>query len=82
MKKTSLLLNKGKEATIVERKYYQEITDYILFSMIKTRSNITYTMSIVSCFAKNLLHLHNKVVKTIFCYLKVIKDVEITYRVE
>ena len=47
--------------------------------MVKTRPDIAYTALVVSRFAKNPLHLNSKVVKTIFRYLKVTKDVGITY---
>lgn len=50
--------------------------------MVETRPNIAYVTSVVSCFAKNLSHSNSKAVKTIFHYLKAIRDVGITYERE
>lgn len=50
-----------------------------MFSIVKTRPNITFATSIASCFAKNLGHQHTKAVKTILQYLKGSKKHEITY---
>lgn len=47
--------------------------------MVGTIPNIAYITSVVSCFAKNLSHLHSKAVKTIFCYFKASRNVRITY---
>lgn len=58
------------------------MTSYIIFSMIEIKDNITYATLVVSCFAKNPSHLHSKVVKTVFHYLKATRDVGITYKRE
>lgn len=55
------------------------MTDFMIFSMVKTRLDIVYRMILVSCFAKNLLHQHTKVVKTIFQYLKRFHNCEIIH---
>lgn len=78
MKEISLLSIKNKKAMAAKKKCYQKMTSFIIFSMIETSSNITYATLIVSCFAKNLLYLHHKMVMTIFCYLKATRDVRIT----
>lgn len=54
----------------------------IIFSIMETMSDIAYAILVVSRFAKNPSHLHRKTVKTIFCYLKAIKDVGIIYKKE
>lgn len=46
---------------------------------METRPNIIYTMSIMSRLTKNLSYLYSKAVKTIFYYLKDIKDSKIIY---
>lgn len=52
----------------------------IIFFMIETRPDIVFTILIISCFAKNLSYYYSKAVKTIFCYLKVIRSTKITYK--
>lgn len=47
--------------------------------MVETRPNITFATFVVSRFAKNLAHKYSKAVKSIFWYLKAIKEIEITY---
>lgn len=47
--------------------------------MMEIRPTITYAILVVSRFIKDLSYLHSKTVKTIFCYLKVIRDIEIMY---
>lgn len=79
MKKSFLLPNKGKKDTVAERKRYPEMTGSIIFSIVETSPDIIYVTLMVSYFAKNLLHLHSKIVKTIFCYQKATIDVAIAY---
>lgn len=79
MKETFILPNKSKKAITAKRKHYQGMTTSIIFLMVKTRPDIVYATSVVSRFTKNLSHLHSKAVKTIFCYLKAIRDVKIIY---
>lgn len=55
------------------------MTGSIIFSMVETKTDITYAMSVVSHFAKNLSHLYSKLNKTFFHYLKTTNDVGITY---
>lgn len=76
------MLNKGKQITIAKRKCYQGMTDSIIFLMIETRPDIAYAIPVVSYFAKNPSHLHSKVVKIVFRYLKAKRDVGITYKRE
>lgn len=82
MKKTSLLLNKGKETTIAEKKCYQRMIDSIIFMIVEIRPNIAYTMLVMSRFAKHPSHFYNKAIKTVFCYLKATRDIGIIYGVE
>lgn len=79
MKKTTLLPNKSKKVTIIEKKHYQRIIGSIMFLIVETRFDIAYVTLVVSCFTKNLSYLYNKAVKTIFYDLKAIRDVKITY---
>ena len=50
-----------------------------MFFMVKTRPNISFANLITSRFVKNLGHQYIKAVKTIFHYLKGLKDQEIIY---
>lgn len=47
--------------------------------MRETKSDITYAISVVSQFIKNLSRQYNEAMKTIICYLKVTKFLGITY---
>lgn len=78
MRKSSLIFNKGK-VTTAKQKHYQEMTSLIMCSMIETRPVITFAISVMSCFAKNLFHQYNKTIKTIFQYLKIPRKTRITY---
>lgn len=51
----------------------------IIFSIIKTRPDIIFAISLVSRFAKNQSHQYTKAVITIFKYLKCLKSQEINY---
>lgn len=83
MKKTCLLFNKGKkEITTAEKKCYQRMIDSIIFLIVEIRPNITYTMLVMSRLAKHPSHLYSKVIKTVFCYLKATRDIEIIYGVK
>lgn len=65
-----LLLNNSKTQAIdSKQEKYQDLTGLLIFLIVKTRPNITFTMLIVSRFAKNLSYFHTKAVKTIFKYL-------------
>ena len=50
-----------------------------MFSIIETRPDIAFAISVVSIFAKNLFHQHIKAIKIILHYLKGSKDRSIIY---
>lgn len=57
IKKSVLLIQyKEREVLLLEKKKYQEITESIIFSIVETRPDITFTISFISCFVKNLSH--------------------------
>lgn len=81
IKKMAILKQKTeKKALLFKRKYYQDMTESIIFFIVETRPNITFATSIASCFAKNFSHQQIKVVKIIPQYLKSSKNRGITYR--
>lgn len=63
-----------------EQEYYQKMIGLIMFSIIKIKLIIAFAILVISHFAKNLFYQYNKAVKTIFQYLKAIKETRITYR--
>ena len=79
MKEGILLPNKGSEASQAEREQYQGITGFLMFSMVETRPDIAFAISVVNRFAKNTFRQHTQTVKTIMRYLKATKSVGITY---
>lgn len=78
IKKSPLTLNE-REATLAKWEYYQGIIDSIVFSIVKTKPDIAFITSVVSRFAKNLLHQHTEAIITILQYLIMTKDMEIIY---
>ena len=52
---------------------------FIMFSMVETGPDITFTTSAASYFAKNPGHQYMEVVKTILWYLQRSKNRGITY---
>ncbi len=79
MKEGIPLPNKSPEASQAKREQYQGITESLIFSIIETRPDITFTTSVVSRFTKNLSRQHTKAVKTIMQYLKATRTLGITY---
>lgn len=82
MKKITLLqprIKKDNVVTIAGTKINQGIIRFIKFSMIETKSDIFFAISVASRFTKNSGHQYTKAVKTIFHYLKSLKDWRITY---
>lgn len=79
MKKSFLLPNKRKKDTAAERKPYQKMTGLIMFLIVETKPDITYAMLVISYFTTNLPHPYSKAAKTIFRYLKAIRNIWITY---
>lgn len=55
------------------------MTESIIFSIVEIRPNISFVTLIKSKFAINPSHLHIKVMKTFFCYLKDLKNQGIMY---
>lgn len=71
MKKIALFKQKTeKKASSSEKKRYQGIIRTLMFSIVETRSNITFATSVTNCFTKNLGHQYTGTVKTILQYLK------------
>lgn len=55
------------------------MTGLLIFLIVKTHPDITFSTSITSHFAKNLSYQHTKAVKTMFKYLKKTKIWDIIY---
>ena len=71
MKESSILQPRTEsQATSAEKEIYQGMTGSIIFSMVETRPDIAFAISIVARFAKNPGCQYTEVVKTILRYLK------------
>lgn len=71
MKENAFLLQKtNREASTFEKKQYQGMTGFFIFSIVETRPNIAFTTSIASRFVKNISHLYIEAIKTILRYIK------------
>lgn len=80
MKKTAFLEYKTEEkVSKSEKKRYQGMTGSLIFSIVEIRPDIVFTISVTSCFAKNLGYQHTKAIKTILQYLKGLNKQGITY---
>lgn len=79
MKEAILFPNEGQEATQAEQERYQDMTGSLMFSMVETRPDVAFAMSVVSRFAKNPSRQHTEAVKTIMRYLKATRTLGITY---
>lgn len=80
MKKTALLKQiTDREASASEKKRYQRITGSLIFSIVETKPDITFAISIASRFTKNLGRQHIEAVKTILRYLKDSREQSIIY---
>lgn len=81
MKETTLLKQKTDgEASPSKRDRYQGITGFLMFSMVETRSDIAFAISITSRFAKNSSHQHTEAVKTILRSMKGWRQQRIAYK--
>lgn len=81
IKETALFKQKTKgEKSPSEKKRYQGMTRSFMFSIVETRPDIAFAMSVTSCFAKNPGHQYTEAVKTILQYLKGSNKQRITYR--
>lgn len=76
-----LLNNSKKQDTNIKQKKYQEMIGSPIFLIVKTKLDIIFATSLVSHFIKNLNHQYTKVTKTIFKYLKRLKDRRIIYKI-
>lgn len=55
------------------------MTGFIMFSIVKTRPDITFATSVVAQFAKNLDHQHIQAAKIVLHYFKGSKEQGITF---
>lgn len=55
---------------------YHEAIGSLMYAVLGTRPDITFTIQIISCFSRPA---HWKAVKQIFCYLKGTADLWLTY---
>lgn len=80
--KESIQFLPNSEGTVTKAKQekYQEMTRSLLFSMVETRPDIIFAISIASQYTKNPSHLYIEAVKTILKYFKGFKDQGIVYR--
>jgi hypothetical protein len=59
---------------------YQLIVKSLMYIMLKTRSNITYFISMISRYVFNLIQTHWQAVKRIFSYLREIHQMKLMFR--
>ena len=78
IKESLLVTNKAKNTTTIKKKCDQGMTRSIIFLMIESRTDIAYTTSIISYFAKKFLDQYCKTIITIFCYFKATREIVIT----
>lgn len=64
MKKATLEPNLS-EAIQAKKEKYQIITRFLIFSIVKTRPNIIFSIVVATCFTKNLSYIYIKVFKII-----------------
>ena len=76
-KKDCTIITKERER--ISRILYASIVDSIMYDMICTGPDVTYSLGIVSRYQSNLGENHRKVVKTILKYLKNTKDQWLAY---
>lgn len=67
------------KAIYVEKENYQEMTGSLIFTIVETRPDIAFFITVTTCFAKNPSHAYTETVKTIFCYLKRLINYSIIY---
>lgn len=80
MKEAAPLVQRTEgEASNSEIERYQGMIESLIFSMVETRPDIAFAVSVVSRFSKNLSHQHTEAVKAILRYLKGSRDRGITY---
>jgi hypothetical protein len=59
---------------------YQSIVRSLMYIMLKTRSNITYFISMINCYVFNLTQTHWQAVKRIFRYLRETHQMKLMFR--
>ena len=70
----------GYEAPVEYRKKYQSAVGSLMYTMLGTRPNITYAVSVVSRFSSNPTKTHIGAVKRIFQYLQATVHWQLTYQ--
>lgn len=67
MKETALGIesNLSTKATQAKKERYQGITSLLMFSIVKTRPEIAFSIAVATRFAKNPSHSHFEAVKNI-----------------
>ena len=63
----------------MQRTPYQQAIGSLMYAAIATRPNITFAISILSCFLENPGDIHWEAVKCVFCYLQGTKDLQLTF---
>lgn len=56
------------------------MTSLLMFSIIKIRLDIVFSIMVAIWFAKNLSYTHIEIVKTIFYYIKRLIGLKIIYK--
>lgn len=69
-----LTLCKKRKALLFKKKKYQKIIELIMISIIETKLNNAFAISLVGYFTKNLNYSYIKIIKTIF--IKYIKELK------
>ena len=55
---------------VKQRQIYQFVVNFLMYVMLKTRSDFVYAVFIISKYVFNFINIHQKIVKRIFCYIR------------
>lgn len=80
MKEDILLYNERLKISQTKQKKYPGIIKSLIFSIVRNRPNIIFTIFIISQFAENFFCQYKETIKTIIKYLKAMKLVGIVYK--
>jgi len=58
---------------------YQQLIGSLMYAMVCTHPDISYAVGIVACHVAAPGHIHMKVVKRIYCYLRGTSDYKLIY---
>jgi hypothetical protein len=76
---TNSLISIDKKTYLLTTKWYQQMIDFLMWSVVYIKSNIVYSVRVLSRYCHNSFEIHCDLIKRVFRYVVEIMNVDLIF---